>query len=356
MEENNEKKKSFEEILNELNLILEKVPPLFEKKGVDEKKEDDNKEKDKVVVGEEKKDRTVGNLDEGINPSNENVGNIETPKQNDLSETEKNNQEVEAESYIIDELQEKKEEVEKEKDEALIIEEEKEPKTGDVDLDKGINNLGENLNSQETVLGSGEVVNDEKIKETEEISELKIEIGDSQSDENKDVDKEIKIDEDIKKEEVEPLEVIKEFRIDEESVEGKPVNDELDSLINMLPPANIPPDRIKNVGFIYLYDEDVFVNLLKNIDEISLSSKEKPMFVKRSFVIKYDDNVNSDVVILNSKKENVCAVVFVGQLPSDKKYEFESSLSEAKIYFANFNKTNLNKSAVIDFIMELIIR
>lgn len=356
MEENNEKKKSFEEILNELNLILEKVPPLFEKKGVDEKKEDDNKEKDKVVVGEEKKDRTVGNLDEGINPSNENVGNIETPKQNDLSETEKNNQEVEAESYIIDELQEKKEEVEKEKDEALIIEEEKEPKTGDVDLDKGINNLGENLNSQETVLGSGEVVNDEKIKETEEISELKIEIGDSQSDENKDVDKEIRIDEDIKKEEAEPLEVIKEFRIDEESVEGKPVNDELDSLINMLPPANIPPDRIKNVGFIYLYDEDVFVNLLKNIDEISLSSKEKPMFVKRSFVIKYDDNVNSDVVILNSKKENVCAVVFVGQLPSDKKYEFESSLSEAKIYFANFNKTNLNKSAVIDFIMELIIR
>jgi hypothetical protein len=355
MEENNEKKKSFEEILNELNLILEKMPPLFEKKGVDEKKKDDNKEKDKVLVeGEERKDEIVANLDEGINPSNENVGNIETPKQDDLSETEKNNQEVEAESYIIDELQEKKEEVEK--DEALIIEEEKETKTGDIDLDKEINNLWENLSSQETVQDTGEVVEDEKIKGTEEISELKIEIGYSQSDENKDVDKEIKIDEDIKKEKAEPLEVIKEFRIDEESVKSKPVSDELDSLINMSPPANIPPDRIKNVGFIYLYDEDVFVNLLKNIDEISLSSKEKPMFVKRSFVIKYDDNVNNDVVILNSKKENVCAVVFVGQLPTDKKYEFENSLSEAKIYFANFNKTNLNKSAVIDFIMELIIR
>jgi hypothetical protein len=180
------------------------------------------------------------------------------------------------------------------------------------------------------------------------------------------LDRDLKIEtQDIKKEEGIEIEKFPSFEVlkDETKEEKKETfikknefEENLKEIIERTPPQNIPSERIKNVGFVYLSEEETFVELLKMIDEICLSSKEKPMFVKRSFVLNYDDTISSDVIILNAKNEKVIAVVFVGQIPPDKKYEFENSLSQEGIYFINFNKANLTKSSVIDFIMELIIR
>jgi hypothetical protein len=137
----------------------------------------------------------------------------------------------------------------------------------------------------------------------------------------------------------------------------KDFSKELNDLIAMLPPGNIDAERIKNVGFIYNYnDEESFKDFLKKIDEISLASNEKPMFVKRSFVMPYDNDFSKESLLLDCQNEKVIAVVLIGQLPMEIKYDIENLLSQNNIYFTDFNRENMSKNRIIDFIMELIMR
>ena len=69
-----------------------------------------------------------------------------------------------------------------------------------------------------------------------------------------------------------------------------PINsfsDELNALISKDPPPNVDGERIKNVGFIYSSDDDkIFTECLKGVDDITQSCQEKPMFIKRAFVMR----------------------------------------------------------------------
>jgi hypothetical protein len=452
--EEKDRKKSFEEILNELNSILQSMPSIIEKEknilgnetenknlkeNTQEKKEEiSNIEEIKSINKENKFEENKSNIDanvrsdkieseaqplnsntkditENINLSesgNENVNiNIgeskvelqpnaidknEISKEDlqrenvnlnvNLSEDQKRREDLIEDINILDNnVEEKKDlsdiESEKEKeDEVYIIEPQEDLKI--LENEKEIESKNEEIElSNETSLNdfneiSLEVNADKVLDEEEKLDEISFEIDKSEDknepkiDENIisdfSLDRDLKIEtQDIKKEEGIEIEKFPSFEVlkDETKEEKKETfikknefEENLKEIIERTPSQNIPSERIKNVGFVYLSEEETFVELLKMIDEICLSSKEKPMFVKRSFVLNYDDTISSDVIILNAKNEKVIAVVFVGQIPPDKKYEFENSLSQEGIYFINFNKANLTKSSVIDFIMELIIR
>lgn len=139
-----------------------------------------------------------------------------------------------------------------------------------------------------------------------------------------------------------------------------PINtfsEELNALISKNPPSTVAEERIKNVGFIYSSDdEQIFTELLKGVDDIALSSQEKPMFIKRAFVMRYDDSFSKEAMLLNAESERVIAVVLVGEMPVELKYDIENALTQNGIYFTEFNKNNLTKSRLIDFIIDLIVR
>jgi len=442
--EEKDRKKSFEEILNELNSILQSMPSIIEKEknilgneteNTKEKKEEiSNIEEIKNINKENKFEENKSNIDanvrsdkieseaqplnsntkditENINLSengNENVNiNIgeskvelqpnaiyknEISKEDlqrediNLSEDQKRIEDLIEDIKILDNNVEEKKDLsdtdsEKEKeDEVYIIEPQEDLKI--LENEKEIESKNEEIElSNEISLNnfneiSLEVNADKVLDEEEKLDEISFEIDKSEDknelkiDENIisdfSLDRDLKVEtQDIKKEEGIEIEKFPSFEVlkDETKEEKKETfikknefEENLKEIIERTPPQNIPSERIKNVGFVYLSEEETFVELLKMIDEICLSSKEKPMFVRRSFVLNYDDTISSDVIILNAKNEKVIAVVFIGQIPPDKKYEFENSLSQEGIYFINFNKANLTKSSVIDFIMELIIR
>jgi len=458
--EEKDRKKSFEEILNELNSILQSMPSIIEKEknilgnetenknlkeNIQEKKEEissieeikninkenkfeenksnvdanvrsDNIESEAQPLNSNTKDITENiNLSENSNENvNINIGEIKVELQPNaidkneiskedlqreninLSEDQKGKEDLIEDIKILDNnVEEKKDlsdtENEKEKkDEVYIIEPQEDLKI--LENEKEIESKNEEIElSNETSLNdfneiSLEVNADKVLEEEEKLDGISFEIDKSEdknepkidennlSDFKKDeniisdfsLDEDLKIEtKDIKKEEGIEIEKFPSFEVlkDETKEEKKETfikknefEENLKEIIERTPPQNIPSERIKNVGFVYLSEEETFVKLLKMIDEICLSSKEKPMFVNRIFVLNYDDTISSDVIILNAKNEKVIAVVFVGQIPPDKKYEFENSLSQEGIYFINFNKANLTKSSVIDFIMELIVR
>jgi hypothetical protein len=139
-----------------------------------------------------------------------------------------------------------------------------------------------------------------------------------------------------------------------------PINsfsDELNALISKDPPPNVDGERIKNVGFIYSSDDDkIFTEWLKGVDDITQSCQEKPMFIKRAFVMRYDDSFSKEAMLLNADSEKVIAVVLVGEMPVELKYDIENALTQNGIYFTEFNKNNITKSRLIDFIIDLIVR
>ncbi|MBP7795449.1 MAG: hypothetical protein KA059_01590 [Elusimicrobiales bacterium] len=139
-----------------------------------------------------------------------------------------------------------------------------------------------------------------------------------------------------------------------------PINsfsDELNALISKDPPPNVDGERIKNVGFIYSSDDDkIFTECLKGVDDITQSCQEKPMFIKRAFVMRYDDSFSKEAMLLNADSEKVIAVVLVGEMPVELKYDIENALTQNGIYFTEFNKNNITKSRLIDFIIDLIVR
>ncbi len=396
-----DKKRSFEEILNDLNSILEKMPNIVDeiKKPIDEKKEEKNNEnvipevktdnlkekeesredliqeikldeiqkENEEIVFEIKEDSVVSNrLEEGPEKKDESI-NINLAE--DLTKSEEEKIEILDPNEILssDESNKKKENIVEEKDvlsetdlkENAFFEGEEKENLQDMPVKETKENESEikiDL-SENAVLENVEIDISGKL-ETEGIKNDFSEKENSEKETEKEENfLDIKLDGDVK---------IENFKIGLETETGKedysktPVNVEfsieLNKLIALEPPKSVDAERIKNVGFVFSLDQDLFLSVLKTIDDICLSSKEKPMFVKRSFVLTYDDSLTSDALIINSKNEKVSAVVLVGELPVEKTYEFENALSQNNIYFVNFKKDNFSRSKAIDFVMELIAR
>ncbi|MEF3280952.1 MAG: hypothetical protein K6357_08325 [Elusimicrobiota bacterium] len=368
------KKRSFDDILNDLNSLLDKMPEVLDsvKKTSEEKEELTDLNKDKQLVEEETKK---------INADTSKINN-ENENSDDSKKT--------TDDINLDDIQ---------LFDHTIISENKDEKKVDVNQTEVKSENIEQVNNNETKEEGSDVVlqtadnsqNLEREKEKEDISvntnedsvgvEVKTEEKNDEKIE-KDINLDINLSEGLK--ENKPDEIIEFSPVLEDNIKKSEEtlaldiekNDvsatmghensnsninlefsmELNKYLSLQPPPEVLPERIKSVGFIYGSDEEVFKEALKTIDEICLSSKDKPMFVKRAFVLPYSDDLNADSVLLNSKEEKVCAVVLIGELPMEKKYEIENALSHNNIYFVNFKKNNFNRSIALELIMELIVR
>jgi len=410
-----DKKRSFEEILNDLNSILEKMPNIVDeiKKPIDEKKEeanndnivpeikaDEQKEEknNEIVIPEVKTDNLKEKEDSEESliqemkideVKKENEGPVFEIKEDNMElntlEKDSDKKDLSIDINLPQDLTKSEEEKIEILDPNEILSSDADKKTENTVSGKDI--LSETDLKEGSFFEAGEKGNLQDVSNEKEEPEIKIDLSENAVLENVEInisdklnaegvkndfsDKEnsgeetekeenfldIKLDGDIK---------IENFKIDSETETGKedysktPVNVEfsieLNKLIALEPPKSVDAERIKNVGFVFSFDQDLFLSVLKTIDDICLSSKEKPMFVKRSFVLTYDDSLTSDALIINSKNEKVSAVVLVGELPVEKTYEFENALSQNNIYFVNFKKDNFSRSKAIDFVLELIAR
>jgi len=419
----NENKKTFEEILNDLNSILEKMPDVVketnkmaqnqEKANKNEKEElkDDNLNNQKTKSGsltnsnnaEIKKDVNSGDKNEPVSKKEE-INNEEKDKKdfedNDLSEVKSE----EVIPYAADEDMK----IEILDPNKILSEEKSEDKAVKEEKDLELDNI--NLTETETKKDTSQIVS-EVVKGPNEISkdipnsnndDMKIETNQrefspqeqNKSDNIEGLSENAKNSEDIKEIDIkiEDESVIKDpSNLEKTSAEGtkdttglKATSDELvidnklnienkeqifsdsniitefsielNKLISKETPQSVSKERVKNVGFIFSREEGLLSDILNTMDSICLHSKEKPMFVKRAFVLPFDDKLNIESILINCKNESACAVALVGEVPPERIYEIENALSQNNIYFANFTKLNFSKSKIIDFIMELIIR
>lgn len=419
----NENKKTFEEILNDLNSILEKMPDVVketnkpaqnqEKANKNEKEElkDDNLNNQKTKSGsltnsnnaEIKKDVNSGDKNEPVSKKEE-INNEEKDKKdfedNDLSEVKSE----EVIPYAADEDMK----IEILDPNKILSEEKSEDKAVKEEKDLELDNI--NLTETETKKDTSQIVS-EVVKGPNEISkdipnsnndDMKIETNQrefspqeqNKSDNIEGLSENAKNSEDIKEIDIkiEDESVIKDSsNLEKTSAEGtkdttglKATSDELvidnklnienkeqifsdsniitefsielNKLISKETPQSVSKERVKNVGFIFSCEEGLLSDILNTMDSICLHSKEKPMFVKRAFVLPFDDKLNIESILINCKNESACAVALVGEVPPERIYEIENALSQNNIYFANFTKLNFSKSKIIDFIMELIIR
>ena len=131
--------------------------------------------------------------------------------------------------------------------------------------------------------------------------------------------------------------------------------DDLNTIVDRQPQENVLPERIKNVGFIYSSDRAILVNLLNIMDEICLSSPDKPMFIKRSFVLDFTADINANYLVQKVAETNSIAIIAAGVFPQEKIYEMGTVFNSAGILFKNIT-ADTNKSEIIDFMLELVIR
>lgn len=364
MEENNKdskKEKSFEDIAKELDELLEIVPDITGK--IEEENTGENSKEFKMFDNEE--DKKEENKDE------KNVEDFEILTPDDL---------ISSEPQKKDNLEKDKSEVEieepslnaenplnnDEKESSLEISED----TVEIENkeENNINTDSLEVNSKSIDLDFATVESESENKEKNE--ESKVEEYQLSSDTEDKIDMDIELDvsseekktedgsnksEDVQME----LNVISDIK--EEAFSGdssfsgeKGYSDELKNLIEKKR-EDIPSERVKKVGFVFNFDEELFKNVLETLDEITQASEDKPMFIERSFVLNYSDDFNSNFLLEMCKNEGVKAVMFVGELPVNQSYDINNVLSEAGIMFFHINKDNFSRTRLIDFVMELII-
>lgn len=358
MENDKEKKRSFEEILSDLNSLLEKMPDIINsKKNKDHntKESIENIEKDNIELQQPLDEKVIDNA------------NI---KSDSIIENQQSKEEIDA----LSELDVEKDTINLNLDEVqvfdpnILLNEDMEESKNDGQIDDIKNEV---MQSQEKIQENIplEELKDKEIKDNgitlkDDLSaNVELDVKDVDIDlsknviETKEESKIVKkVEDEFSNIEINVNEVTNEEIKKETSNINVSLSIELNSIIAKEAPSNIPEERIKKVGFVLSGPECNLKKLLEIIDEICFSSETKPMFIKRSFIINYDVDFNTDTLILNAKENKVDAVVVVGELPMDKLYEIENVVTSNNMLFFNFKKENIFDHFVIDFIMELIVR
>jgi len=131
---------------------------------------------------------------------------------------------------------------------------------------------------------------------------------------------------------------------------------DLQALIDKLPPENVLPERIKQVGFIYSSDVSSIFNVINSLDEICLASGEKPMFAKRAFVLPFAPEMSANYLTQRVSETGAVALIVVGEFPQEKLYEFETVFNTAGVLFRSLNPAEFSKGSAIDIVMELVLK
>ena len=119
-------------------------------------------------------------------------------------------------------------------------------------------------------------------------------------------------------------------------------------------PDNISANHIRRVVFLYSKESAELLNsLLKEIDSITLSSKNNPFFVSRASVRQADgdDSVN---IVSKGLQAGVAGLVYLGSLSEDNEQALSNICRHEGIAFMCCDEIYYSRDAVLDFLIELI--
>lgn len=340
---------NFDDLIKELNSLLDKIPQIIESDNIEIKSSlsDSNLNTNKPISENveqniaEKKEESL-NIDSSIKTNEEPIIIKDGKEEGILIENTENKDNVMMdniikEDEIIDNIS-----LETIDEEAIKLNQDTDFK---VDLDINLSVEEQKLEKQEKII---EIDN---ISSSDLDLSLDKEIGIDTTNISNEVNETINIS--IGSDEIsfeQPIETITK----NDSFTYSGVSTELERIIYKKRPDNISEERIRRIAIIYASNDDKNLkSFLDFLDEISLFSKEKPMFVERSIFMLYDENFSLETFMLTAQNEKINGVVLIGNLPVDKIYELESSISQLGCVFLNL-KGEVSKSIVIDFILDLI--
>lgn len=329
----NEKERNlnFDDLINDLNSLLDKIPDMVggtNPKSVNSQSNKDEKQLDESLTNQiqsSKENNTSNNMnieDLIINPEYNKFD--ESPQETSFDKEEKlsHNQDID-----------------------IVL-----PEKNDEDLGLELDNIEieeENIDKIElneaNISSKDDIVVEKEIDMRNEVGEKKdtFDVKSSDTIEIKDIEIEPTVTKVIKGENVSNVFIA--------------ISDEAKSILKLQESPTIPPERTRRIGIIYAsMDETLLINFLKKLDEISTISSEKPMFVERAFFMIYDENFSTETLLVNCQNEKVNAVVLIGELPVDKMYEIENSVSQIGCSFLTIKMGNFSSSLIIDFILDLI--
>jgi len=80
------------------------------------------------------------------------------------------------------------------------------------------------------------------------------------------------------------------------------------------------------------------------------------MFIKRAAVKVFDPDMNANFVLQTTTDSGAVGLVCAGGIPQEKVYEIENIFSSSGLYFRHFDSESFSHSAVLDLILEVILR
>ncbi len=336
--------KDFEELVRDLNSLLEKIPDMI---GKPEEKISKMDEKDQEA--DNKSDTELQNLSDIENF-------IITPQASDVK-----NKDVDSSAKKLEDNQQ-----------VLDIDNEEEKKKDDVN--ETLNHSADDIKLEppdEMVIHnedinqfSDEIKTDIQVEQSPIISPSSYDIELDKSEEKDKDEKSFEILDSHQKEKEFSVDIQSSFFEEEHQIQCTEkqkdfnnllLSDELKDIIYAKKPSDVSDERVKKIGLVCsINGETVLKHFLRYLDEICFSSKNKKMFVERSFVLFYDENFSVENLIINAGNEKVNAVVLIGEIPVDKVYEIKNAVSQAGYIFFSFSMKNLSRSEVIDFVLDLI--
>lgn len=341
-EEEKEKEiKDFEDLLKDLNSLFDKIPDMVgSSEGQNSNKGEQSKE---VEINSQTQQENSKNVEEFIIEPDA----VEDEKLNDIkNETERKDDNAET-TFNTD----------------LVEEEKNETKSKD-DLNKEDYNIKLDVSTQ-AIADNKEISNEgDSFKlELEEDSEIKLEFDEKLNNLEVNQEEEKKFDTLHSEDEKEFVLDINDNISMEQQIKNVSdfysrqniLSEDLKEVIYTQRPSDVSSDRVKKIGIVCAVNgEQLLKSFLRYLDEICFSSKDKKMFVERSFVLFYDENFSVENLMVNANNEKVNAVVFVGNLPVERVYEMENAVCGAGYMFFSIGMDNFSKSKVIDFVLELI--
>lgn len=123
------------------------------------------------------------------------------------------------------------------------------------------------------------------------------------------------------------------------------------------PPAGLPEEHIRPLYFLYsAEDAALCASLLMELDTVCLRSQTSPMFIRRAGVKVFEQDMNPNFVAQTVNDSGAKGLICIGGVPQEKVYEIENVFASSGVYFKHFDSTSFSHSAVLDLLLEVILR
>ncbi|MCX5791645.1 MAG: hypothetical protein NTY45_05410 [Elusimicrobia bacterium] len=122
-------------------------------------------------------------------------------------------------------------------------------------------------------------------------------------------------------------------------------------------PEGIPEERVRPLFFLYSHaDKALCATLMAELDSVCLKSQTSPMYVKRAGVKGFDTGMNANFIHQMVTDSGAVGLVCVGGIPPESVSEMENVFSSSGSYYKHFDAENFSRTAVLDLLLELILR